>query len=206
MKKENKKNGLGASLFSSNERGGFENAFEKEYILRGEFYRKMESIELTVKRLRKKYSQYEHVSRFIDYLGSTERFFLEVESKRKSLEELKKTLLEHDMYRLANEWNVEEGFLNDIYDRFEASMESVEKIFSVAEELLREYNDCEECKKFIQYLRDIYVLFCEEGEGEIKLPELKEKVIRAKMESLSADGSPELSTLNEIHMDFREGV
>lgn len=206
MKKSTNNKKRYTPLFSKNSENSLENAFEKEYALRQELYRRMESVEIVVTRLQKKYNQYEHVSRFVDYLGSTERFFLEAQSQKKSLKELKDTLVEHDMYRLANEWNVEEKLLKDIHKRFENSMQSVEKIFSVADELLKEYDHCEECKKFIHYIRDIYTLFCEDKEGKMELPEFKNGVIHAKMKALSFDGSPELSTLESIYTDFRESV
>ena len=206
MKKSTNNKKKDTPLFSRNSENSLENAFEKEYALRQELYRRMESVEIVVTRLQKKYNQYEYVSRFVDYLGSTERFFLEAQSQKKSLKELKDTLVEHDMYRLANEWNVEEKLLKDIHKRFENSVQSVEKIFSVADELLKEYDHCEECKKFIHYIRDIYTLFCEDKEGKMELPEFKNRVIHAKMKALSFDGSPELSTLESIYADFRESV
>jgi len=181
-----------------------ESAFEREYAHRERLYRRMEQVEIAVGRLRDRYKKYEGLSRFVDYLGATEKLFLEMPFKKENLKDLKKRLIETDMSRLAQELGIEKEVLVSIREEFQSSQSSVQAVFDAADRLMNKYEDCAECKKFILYVRDIHALFLEVGNEEVSSSEFHDRLVMAKMKALSFDGDPELATLETIYNEFRK--
>lgn len=187
----------------SQERESFlfqENIFEKEY---RERERRTQMIERVVHDLQKRYEKYEDLIEFIEYLGATEKIFLGIHFDEKNLPSIKKALVESDIERLSKNSGMDKEILKNIHREFQLSKIDIRSLQEVADNLIQKYADCSECKIFILYIKDIYMIFLGGQKEESSVRNFQENIVFAKMKMLSSDGDPELSQLEKVYEDFK---
>jgi len=165
---------------------------------------RMKRIEVAVERLGKHYEEYEDIVKFVRYLGATERFFLQTEQEGELLEETKQSIIESDMRSVSESLGLQADFFETIQREFKLYQSDTSTLYKIADELSQKHADCEECVKFIYYVRDMYAMLLDTAEREQEPVFLKEKVIKAHMEIICSDGSPELSELQNVYREFCE--
>lgn len=162
------------------------------------------SVELVASRLREKY-KYEDLSSFVTYLESMEKFFIEAEKRHENGRELKEDMIQTEMYLMASSLGIDQQVLQDIYGKFQSLTATVHDVHTIIEKLLAEYPE-KECQLFIQYLRDITVIFLGYQEERVFTSDEIRAIIHqsteVKMKVLSADGAPDPAMLAQIKTEF----
>ncbi len=183
----------------------FEN-FDAMYARELEIQRTLEKVEAAYVKTVEKYGDYEETKSFIDYLGSIEKVFMENKLRNRSFELGKDEMIKVRIKILAQNGTVSEDVLDTIYGYFKKAGHTIDKIYEIATELIGKYKDDRECQDFIAYVRDIFVNFFNAEQEHVSMDELKERLIRARMEVLSTSGNPDLVTLENIYKDFKESL
>ncbi|MCX6765651.1 MAG: hypothetical protein NT136_01675 [Candidatus Moranbacteria bacterium] len=174
--------------------------YEKEVRMQKE----IEKIELISTKLKEKYSPYQELVEFVDYLRSAEEVFIEARVKSWSDDQTKEDLIKKEIYLMSLETGVDDKVFRAIYDDFHSLYASIGQVYSVTEKLLEKYKDCKECQEFIHYLGDISLIFLEAEKEGLALNEAKERLFKARMKVLSVDGQPELGVLEKIYEEFKK--
>lgn len=183
---------------------GFESRMLKKMFEGNPEVERRKSVELVASRLREKY-KYEDLSSFVTYLESMEKFFIEAEKRHENGRELKEDMIQTEMYLMASSLGIDQQVLQDIYGKFQSLTATVHDVHTIVEKLLAEYPE-KECQVFIQYLRDITVIFLGYQEERVLTSEEIRAIIHesteAKMKVLSADGAPDPAMLAQIKTEF----
>lgn len=177
----------------------FDQAYEREFKLQAE----LEKVEIAYVRTVEKYGEYEDCKSFAEYLRTIEKVFLEAKMRNWDAETNKNELIKAKIKSLAGTRNVGEEVLNSIYDDFKKAGNDVNKIYEIVNKLLEKYSNNSECKEFILYIQYLYVNFQNAEKNRLPMDELKERLIRARMEVLASDGNPELIILEKIYNEFK---
>ncbi len=180
----------------------FEN-FDAMYARELEIQRSLERIEAAYVKTAEKYGEYEETKSFIEYLGSIEKLFMENKLRNRSFELGRDEMIKVRIKILAQGGTVSEEALNMIYGYFKKAGQTIDKIYEIAAQLMEKYKDDRDCQDFISYVRDIFVNFFNAEKERISMDELKERLIKARMEVLSTNGDPDLVTLENIYKDFK---
>jgi hypothetical protein len=180
-----------------------ENSFEKKY---EERERRVRMIERIVFDLQKRYEKYEELREFIIYLGATEKIFLGIHFNEKNILSIKKALVENDIEHFSQNSGMDKEILENIHREFQLSKIDIRSLREVADRLMQKYADCLECKNFIIYIRDIYIIFLGGEKKVSSVRNFQENIVLAKMKMLSSDGDPKFSQLEEIYEDFKSHV
>ncbi len=183
---------------------GFESRMLKKMFEGNPEVERRKSLELVASRLREKY-KYEDLSSFVTYLESMEKFFLDAAKKHENGKQLKEDMIQTEMYLMAASLGIDQQILQDIYGKFQSLTATVHDVHTIVEKLFTEYPD-KECQLFIQYLRDITVIFLGYKDELVFTSEEIRAIIHqateAKMKVLSADGAPDLEMLTQIKSEF----
>lgn len=177
----------------------FDDAYKHEFHLQAE----LEKVEIAYVKTVEKYAEYADCKSFVEYLRTIEKIFLEAKLRNWDAETNKDELIKAKMKTLAEAKTVSSDVLNSIYDDFKRAGNDVNKVYEAVNKLLEKYAEDSECKEFILYIQYLYINFQNAEKEQISMDELKERLIRARMEVISSDGRPDLITLENIYRDFR---
>ena len=183
----------------------FENfaaVYNKEKMLQME----LEKVEIVSIKLRNEYKDYQELVAFIDYLRSSESIFIMSRAGNWTGEKLKEELIKNELHVASLNAGVNEKVFNMIYNDFRVLSKNVNAVYEVAARLMEKYKDSPECVHFINYLRDITVVFIEVEKEGISFDEAKDRLFGIRMRAISADGHPQLSKLEEIYVEFKAGI
>ena len=162
------------------------------------------SVGLVASRLREKY-KYDELDNFVTYLESMEKFFLDAEKKHENGRELKEDMIQTEMYLMSNSLGIDQRVLQDIYAQFQFLATTMSDVHRIIEKLLTEYPE-KEYWMFIQYLRDITVIFLGYQEERVftseEIRSITRQATEAKMKILSVNGKPDPLILARIHAEF----
>jgi len=175
------------SFFSSKEKPPSQ--YEKEVILQKE----VEKIEIISTKLKEKYKNFQELV-----------VFIEAKVKNWNDEQIKEQLINKEIYIMSLDTGVDEKVFNDIYDNFQSLYTSIGEIYAVTEKLLEKHKECGECQQFINYLRDVCLIFVEVQKEGLNIGQARDRLFKARMKVLSIDGNPELGVLEKIYDEFRK--
>jgi hypothetical protein len=134
-----------------------------------------------------------------------EKFFLDAGKRHENGKQLKEDMIQTEMYLMASSLGLDQQVLQSIYGKFQSLTTTANDVHTIIEKLLAEYPD-QGCQRFIQYLRDITVIFLGYQEERVFTSEEIRAIIHqateAKMKVLSADGAPDLAILTQIKGEF----
>jgi len=177
----------------------FDEAYEKEI----ELQRELEKIEIAYAQVREKYSQFKECYSFIDYLRTIERVFMESKVRSWNADKSKDELIRAEIAMSASESQLGEELFSSIYEDFRKTSQDVGKVAGAVRILLDKNKGCVECCEFILYAENIFMNFQGIRKGGMKISDLKEKLIKARMNVLACDGHPEMKLLENIFKEFR---
>ncbi len=169
---------------------------------------KLERISVVTELLKKRYEGYEETEAFIDYLRSVEEVFTHAEKEQWSVEKTQDELIKSEIYLMAQTTGIDEAVFQDIYMEFRSSSNEVARIQNIANEMIAKYADGEhgeECRDFIMYVRDSLLVFAHTIDGDERfdeISEVKEQIIKLRMERMAADNQPPLTLLQKIYDEF----
>ena len=178
----------------------FDQGYEMEFKLQAE----LEKVEIAYVKTVEKYGEYQDCKSFVEYLRTIEKVFLEAKMRNWDAETNKNELIKAKIKSLSDAKAVSADVLSSIYDDFKKAGSDVNKIYEIVNKLLEKYKDNSECKEFILYIQYLYINFQNAEEESLSMDELKERLVRARMEVLASDGHPELITLENIYNDFKD--
>lgn len=183
---------------------GFESRMLKKMFENDPTVERKKSVELVASRLREKY-KYEDLASFVGYLESMEQFFIDAEKKHENGRQLKESMIQTEIYLMASSLHIDQQILHDIYGQFQSLTATVHDVHAIIERLLAAYPD-KECQMFIQYLRDITIIFLGYQEERVltsmEIRAIIQDATEAKMKVLSADGAPDPVMLAQIKAEF----
>ncbi|PID51816.1 MAG: hypothetical protein CR972_05185 [Candidatus Moraniibacteriota bacterium] len=188
-----------------------------------EYYKKaMHTIEDEHKRmdivcdkLLQKYENYDQTRAFIEYLRSIESVFMNAENGKWSVEKTQDEMIKAEIYLISHETGIDEKVFMEIYEEFQKVNNDVKKTQEIAEQLIERYSnikdciECDDCKKFIVYVRDALLVFSQSIAGSEQFDEIKEvreELIRKRMQIFAQDNRPPLEILEDIYKEFLQEV
>ncbi len=177
--------------------------FDAVYKEELELQKQLERVELSYNKVVENYKGYKECRVFADYLRMIEKVFIEAEHRNWNAEKVKEALIESRIEILASQGGVDKTVLESIYEEFRKTGVTIQKIEEAVKELLKKYEDTPDAVEFILYLQYIFVNFYESQSEELTLNELKERLVKTRMEVLSSDGKPNLVTLEKIYEEFK---
>jgi hypothetical protein len=183
----------------------FEN-FAEDYNKEKMLQLELEKIEIVSLKMEKEYKDYQELVSFIDYLRSSEQIFVMSRAYRWTGEKLKEELIKKELHVSALNSGINEEVFHAIYGEFKNLSANVGKIYQAAEELLAKHKDCLACCEFINYLRDITILFIEVEKEKVGFDEAKDRIFKIKMKALSATGTVELGKFEKIYEEFKNNL
>lgn len=184
------------------ENNQFEN-FDAMYMRELELQRELEKVEVAYVKTVERYGEYSDLKSFAEYLRTMEKLFMEDKFRHRGLEQSKDEMIKLRIKLLAKNSSLGEDVMNAIYVYFRKTGQTVDKIYEISSELLEKYKEDPECSDFITYVRDVFINFFNAEKEQLSLDELKERLIKARMEVLSSNGDPDLLTLEKIYKEFR---
>jgi lipopolysaccharide biosynthesis regulator YciM len=140
----------------------------------------------------------------LGYVKTLEKVFAEAKIRNWNAEQSKKELIKAEVERLSQVSSVDVEIFKDLYDSFQKAYNSIGRIVEIKEDLSQKYQDCLDCLEFINYVAYLYINFDELQKGEISAEDLKVKLISARMNVLSSDGTPSLIVLEDIYEEFKQ--
>ena len=177
--------------------------FDAMYARELEVQQELEKVEVAYVKTIERYGDYSDLKNFIEYLKSMEKFFLENKLRNHSFEISKEEMIKIRIEMLSSTCEVGEDVLNEIHNYFKRAGQDVNKIYAIAAELLEKYKDESECQDFIAYVQDIFINFLNAEKEHLSMEDLKDRLVRARMEVLSSKGDPDLLTLEKIYKEFK---
>lgn len=191
--------------------GKNENIGEKSFEQKQEdVIRQLEMVDTVAERLKERYSQYETLSLFVDHLASTEKIFIIASQTNVGFDKTKTKFLESEMNLMAEESGIDKNIYEKILNDFANASDNVLAISTIAENLKRQYQNKEdsgECLQFIDYIKEALLAFANITSDDLDWDEIEKeklKIIEDKMRLLSADGNPEIKTLQNIYEEFKK--
>lgn len=159
-----------------------------------------EKIEIARAKVAEKYKGYQECLDFLDFIKTIEKIFVEAGVEKKSAEEIKDSLIRAKISLMAQDTPLDENVLNSIYDDFKKAGNDISQIMAISQALMEKYKDNSECQELITYIQYVFVNF--EGSQISNLSEMKDRLIKARMQVISSDGKPELIVLENIYHEF----
>lgn len=186
----------------------FDEAYKEQF---SEMKDGMEGINIVCEKLKLKYEDYEYTEIFIEYLRSVETVFMHAEQGNWSVERTQDEMIKGEIYIIAQDTGIDEEIFLNIYEEFRLVKNDVDKIDEIAKRLMDKYSniedclECEDCKQFIEYVKESLLLFSKTfsgDEGFDEVSEVKEEAIFIKMKMIARDGKPPIEVLKEIYDEF----
>jgi len=181
----------------------FDEAFDKNYRREMELQQELEKVELAYAKTAEKYAEYEDCRSFVEYLRTIEKIFTEAKFRNWNAERNKDELIMAKIKIIAESSSMNEDVLNSIYDDFKKSGATIGKISEIVKQLIEKYGTDQECNELILYIQYLFINFNNAEQERMDPDELKDRLIRARMEVLSSDGKPRLITLENIYKEFK---
>jgi hypothetical protein len=182
-----------------NPQENFEAVFEKERKLQ----EGLEKIEVAYVKTVEKYGEYSDCKSFAEFLRTIEKIFLEAKFRNWDGEKSKDELIKAKMKMMAESSSIGEDILLSIYNDFKKSGVTIAKIYEIVAELLKKYGEHSECGELILYIQYLFINFNDAEEKRVSVDDLKDRLIRARMDVLSSDGDPNLVMLENIYKEFK---
>jgi len=183
----------------------FEN-FDAIYRRERELGSEMEKIEIAYVKTVEKYGEYADCKAFVEYLRTIEKVFTEAKFRNWDAQKDKDELIQSKIKIMAAAGSVGEDVLNSISDDFKKAGSDIGKIYEIVNALLEKYKDDSGCKEFILYVQYLFINFQNAEKEKIGMDDLKERLVKARMEVLSSSGNPDLITLETIYKEFRDMI
>ncbi len=180
----------------------FEN-FDAIYKKERELGSQMEKIEIAYVKTVEKYGEYAECKAFVEYLRTIEKVFTEAKFRNWDAEKDKDELIRSKIKIMSSAGSIGEDVLNSIYDDFKKAGSDVNKIYNIVNILLEKYENDSACKEFILYIQYLFINFQNAERENVGMDELKERLIKARMETLSSSGDLDLITLESIYKEFK---
>lgn len=177
--------------------------FDAVYRREMELHRELEKVEIAYVKTVEKYGEYGECKSFLEYLRTIEKVFMEAKFRNWDAERNKDELIKTKIKMIAEASSVSEDVLNSIYADFKKSGATISKIYEIVNKLLEKYGDNPECAELILYIQYLFINFNDAEQKKFSMEELEDRLVRARMEVLSSDGSPELITLENIYREFK---
>lgn len=184
---------------AENQIENFDAVYRREMELRQE----LEKVEIAYVKTVEKYGEYGECKAFLEYLRTIEKVFMEAKFRNWDAERNKDELIKTKIRMIAEASSVSEDVLNSIYADFKKSGATVGKIYEIVNQLIEKYGSNPECAELILYIQYLSINFDEAEREKFSMEELKDRLVRARMEVLSSDGNPELITLENIYKEFK---
>lgn len=178
--------------------------FDVAYKREMELHQELEKVEIAYVKTVEKYGEYGECKSFLEYLRTIEKVFMEAKFRNWDAERNKDELIRTKIKMIAEASSVSEDVLNSIYADFKKSGATVSKIYEIVNQLIEKYGENPECAELILYIQYLFINFDEAEKEKFSVEELKDRLVRARMEVLSSDGNPELITLENIYREFKE--
>jgi hypothetical protein len=175
-----------------------ENNFEEAYFKELEIQRELEKIEIAYAKTLEKYKAYEECAGFVHFVKTIEKVFTEAKLRNWDAERSKEELIKIKIDMLAAESRLDRDIFQAIYNDFKSVSTDIDKVREVCKNLLAKYESDPECREFITYIEYVLINF----QSASQMEDVKQGLIRSKMEVLSHDGHPELEILEKIYADF----
>ncbi len=177
--------------------------FDAVYRREMELHQELEKVEIAYVKTVEKYGEYGECKSFLEYLRTIEKVFMEAKFRNWDAERNKDELIKTKIKMIAEASSVSEDVLNSIYADFKKSGATVSKIYEIVNQLIEKYGENPECAELILYIQYLFINFDEAEKEKFSAEELKDRLVRARMEVLSSDGNPELITLENIYREFK---
>jgi hypothetical protein len=177
--------------------------FDAVYRREMELHQELEKVEIAYVKTVEKYGEYGECKSFLEYLRTVEKVFMEAKFRNWDAERNKDELIKTKIKMIAEASSVSEDVLNSIYADFKKSGATVSKIYEIVNQLIEKYGENPECAELILYIQYLFINFDEAEQEKFSMEELKDRLVRARMEVLSSDGNPELITLENIYREFK---
>jgi len=177
--------------------------FDAAYSREMELHQELEKVEIAYVKTVEKYGEYGECKSFLEYLRTIEKVFMEAKFRNWDAERNKDELIKTKIKMIAEASSVSEDVLNAIYADFKKSGATVSKIYEIVNQLIEKYGENPECAELILYIQYLFINFDEAEKEKFSIEELKDRLVRARMEVLSSDGDPELKTLENIYREFK---
>lgn len=178
--------------------------FDAAYQRETELHQELEKVEIAYVKTVEKYGEYGECKSFLEYLRTIEKVFMEAKFRNWDAERNKDELIKTKIKMIAEASSVSEDVLNSIYADFKKSGATISKIYEVVNQLIEKYGENPECAELILYIQYLFINFDEAEQKKFSMEELKDRLVRARMEVLSSDGKPELITLENIYREFKD--
>lgn len=179
----------------------FEN-FDAVYRRERELHVELERIEMAYVKTVEKYEDYSDCKSFVEYLRTIEKVFTEAKLRNWDAEKNKDELIKYKMKSLAEEGGVAEDVLTSIYNDFKKASTNIGKISEIVNGLIEKYNDSPACTEFILYMQYLFINF----QNAESADDLRERLIKARIEVLSSSGNPDMMTLENIYKEFKTNM
>lgn len=176
--------------------------FENQIKIEKEF----EKIELVAEKLMEKYGEYADLQSFVDYLKGMEKLFAQAKIENWTETRAKEELVKTEIHFFASDSGIDVDVFKTIQDDFGMVYFTVKQVHEAADKLREKYAACQECQGFVEYMKKITLLFIEAQKEHLGMKVIKENLYRSRMAKLSADGSPELETLETIRIEFEDAM
>jgi hypothetical protein len=183
-----------------NEKEDFEMVYEKNRRV----YKELENLELAYVKIKEKYENQKDCLSLLEYIKTLEKVFTEAKIRNWNAEQSKKELIKAEIEHLAQVSNIDVEIFEDLYDSFQKTYVGIGKIVETQEKLSQKHQDCLDCLEFINYVTYLYINFDELQKRKINAEDLKTKLISARMDVLSSDGTPSLVVLEGIYKEFKQ--
>lgn len=197
---------ISASTGSQKEREQSFDEYYKHFVSRHEH---LERINIVTEVLKKRYEDYEETKDFVEFLQSVEKVFAQAEDEKWSIERTEEEMIRGKIYLISKMSGVDEEIFMKIYNEFKDVSNSVEKIQDTANDLMNKYAEgtphFKECRDFIMYVRDSLLVFTRafnEDKAFDEISEVKEQIIRLRMETMAVNNKPPLTVLQKIYEEF----
>ncbi len=151
-------------------------------------------MDIVCEKLIQKYEDYDQTKAFIEYLRSVESVFMNAESGAWSVEKTQDEMIKAEIYLISHETGIDEQIFAGIYEEFRQVSNNVKKIQEIANQLIERYSniedcmECDDCRKFIVYVRDALLVFSKSIEGDERfdeISEVKDEMIKKRMQKFA---------------------
>lgn len=169
-----------------------------------EAQKELEKIDIAQSKMLEKYGEYEALNSFVAYLASMEKVFARARIYDSSPTMIKDEIIKTEMRIYGAETALGEDVLRSIKDDFSLVYMTISQVYAATEKLLQKFSEKEECRDFIESLRDISIAFIEAHEQHFTISEVQDRIYRSRMKILSASGHPELRLLEQVYGEFKK--
>jgi hypothetical protein len=182
----------------------FDAIYARELQMQHELQGEYEKVEVAYVKTVEKYGEYADLKAFAEYLCVIEKLFIGSKFRNQGMEESKDEMIKLRIQLVSKNSSLGEEVLYAIYRYFQKAGATIDRIYATGQELLEKHKQDAGYTEFILYIQDIFVNFLSAEQEHLNMDELKDRLIRARMEVLSSKGDPDLLTLQKIYKEFTD--